>query len=219
MAVSLLLPQRCAVCTRPGVPLCDPCGTALHPLSPPLCERCGAPGAWPVRRCVECAGRRLAFARARAAIVYDDRARLLVGAWKERGRRDLAAVAGRIVAAQLPRPDADGLVAVPSDPERGIRRGHAPAAGLARELARAWELPLLGLLRRTGAAPRQRGLALPDRRRNVSAVFAAHGRAPPRVCLVDDVYTSGATANACARELRRAGARRVEVVSLARAVR
>jgi predicted amidophosphoribosyltransferase len=172
-----------------------------------------------VRRCAECAGRRLSFARARAAIVYDDRARLLVGAWKERGRRDLAAVAGQIVAAHLPRPDAEALVAVPSDPERGIRRGHAPAAGLARELARAWNLPLLPLLRRDRAAPRQRGLPLPDRRRNVAAVFAPHGRAPPLVCLVDDVYTSGATANACARELRRAGARRVEVVSLARAVR
>lgn len=219
MAVSLLLPQRCAVCTRPGAPLCDPCGTALHPLAPPLCERCGAPGAWPVRRCAECAGRRLSFARARAAIVYDDRARLLVGAWKERGRRDLAAVAGQIVAAHLPRPDAEALVAVPSDPERGIRRGHAPAAGLARELARAWNLPLLPLLRRDRAAPRQRGLPLPDRRRNVAAVFAPNGRAPPLVCLVDDVYTSGATVNACASELRRAGARRVEVVSLARAVR
>jgi predicted amidophosphoribosyltransferase len=219
MATSFLLPQRCAVCTRPGTPLCDPCGTALLPLAPPLCERCGAPGAWPVRRCAECAGRRLSFAQARAAIVYDDRARLLVGAWKERGRRDLAAVAGQIVAAHLPRPAADAVVAVPSDPERGVRRGHAPAAGLARELADVWKLPLLALLRRRGAGPRQRGLALSERRRNVSAAFAAHGRSPPRVCLVDDVYTSGATANACARELRRAGARRVEVVSLARAVR
>jgi predicted amidophosphoribosyltransferase len=219
MVISFLLPQRCAVCTRPGAPLCDQCGTALLPLAPPLCERCGAPGAWPVRRCAECAGRRLSFSQARAAIVYDDRARLLVGAWKERGRRDLAAVAAQIVAAHVPRPAADAVAAVPSDPERGVRRGHAPAAGLARELADAWELPLVGLLRRVRAAPRQRGLALAVRRRNVSAAFAAHGRSPPCVCLVDDVYTSGATANACAKELRRAGARRVEVVSLARAVR
>ena len=219
MAASVLLPQRCAVCRRPGEALCGPCARSLVPLAAPLCERCGAPGAWPVRRCAECAGRRLAFARARAAIVYEERARLLVGAWKERGRRDLAAVAAALVAARLPRPEADALVPVPHDPERGIRRGHAPAAGLARELARAWELPLAHALERPAAAPRQRGLAPAARRRNVAGAFRARGRPPPRVCLVDDVYTTGATANACARELRRAGARRVEVVSLARAVR
>jgi ComF family protein len=216
---SLLLPQRCAVCALPGAALCEGCRSALVRLAPPLCERCGAPGAWPVRRCAECAGRRLSFARARAAILYDDRARLLVGAWKERGRRDLAVVAAGLVAEVLARPAVDAVVAVPSDPERGIRRGHAPAAGLARALARLWELPEPAPLARVRPSPRQRGLTLADRRRNVSGAFAARLRAPARVCLVDDVYTTGATANACAAALRRAGARHVEVVSLARAVR
>lgn len=218
MAVSLLLPQRCALCTRPGEALCGPCRAGLVRLAPPLCERCGAPGAWPVRRCAECAGRRLAFAAARAALVYDDRARVLVGTWKERGRRDLAAVAAALVVEVLPRPAVDGLAAVPSDPERGIVRGHAPAAGLARELAARWELPLLAPLARA-AAPRQRGLGLAGRRRNVAGAFAARAPVPGRICLVDDVYTTGSTANACASALRRAGARRVDVVSLARAVR
>jgi predicted amidophosphoribosyltransferase len=217
--VSLLLPQRCAVCARPGAALCDACDSALVRLAPPVCERCGAPGAWPVRRCVECAGRRLAFARARAAIVYDDRARTFVGAWKERGRRDLAAAAATLVAGVLPRPDADVLTAVPTDPERGLWRGHAPAVGLARALAVRWRLPTASLLERVRPAPRQRGLTLRERRRNVSGTFAATGRAPPYVCLVDDVYTTGATANVCAQALRRAGARRVEAIALARAVR
>jgi ComF family protein len=217
--VSLLLPQRCAVCARPGAALCDACDSALVRLAPPVCERCGAPGAWPVRRCVECTGRRLAFARARAAIVYDDRARTFVGAWKERGRRDLAVAAAALVADVLPRPEADALTAVPTDPERGLWRGHAPAAGLARALALRWRLPMTPLLARVRPAPRQRGLTLAERRRNVSGTFVATERAPPRICLVDDVYTTGATVNACSSVLRAAGARRVDVVCLARALR
>jgi predicted amidophosphoribosyltransferase len=151
--------------------------------------------------------------------VYDDRARVLVRAWTERGRRDLAVAAAALVAEVLPRPDADALTAVPTDPERGLRRGHAPAAGLARALADRWRLPVAPLLVRARSAPRQRGLTLAERRRNVSGTFVATERAPPCVCLVDDVYTTGATVNACSSALRAAGARRVEVVCLARALR
>jgi ComF family protein len=219
LVLELILPQRCAVCETPGEALCNACRAALIRLAPPLCERCGSPGAWPVRRCAECAGRRLGFATARAAIVYDERARVLVLAWKERGRRALAALAADLVVETLARPDVDALTFVPADPERRRRRGDAPAARLARELAARWELPTRPLLTRPRAGPRQRGQRLADRRRNVRGVFEAAGDAPRRVCLVDDVYTTGATAAACATVLRRAGARRVNVVSLARAVR
>jgi ComF family protein len=217
--LDLLLPERCAVCEAPGEALCPGCRGALVRLAPPLCERCGSPGAWPVRRCAECARRRLGFETARAAIVYDERARHLVLRWKERGRRGLAVVAAELVAETLVRPAADALTFVPADPERQRSRGDAPAERLARELGERWELPVRRLLARTRAGPRQRGQGLADRRRNVRGVFAAAGRSPPRVVLVDDVYTSGATAAACATALRRAGARRVDVVSLARAVR
>jgi ComF family protein len=187
-------------------------------ISPPVCARCGAPGAWPVSRCAECAGRRLGFRSARAAIVYDERARRFVREWKERGRRDLATVAADIVSAVVPRPEAASLVAVPADRERGLRRGHSTAAGLARALARRWELPLADALRRTRPGERQRGLSLAERRRNVAGAYAST-RATRAVCLVDDVYTTGATAAACAASLRRAGAEQVEVVAFARAVR
>ena len=101
-------------------------------VAPPVCERCGCPGAWPVRRCVECSGRRLAFARARGALVYDARARPLVSAWKERGRRDLARPLAEIVAEVVARPDVDVVTFVPGDRERGRERGHVPAARLAQ---------------------------------------------------------------------------------------
>ena len=217
--LALLLPERCAVCEAPGEALCDDCRAALIRLAPPLCERCGSPGAWPVRRCAECAGRRLGFASARAAIVYDEQARRFVAAWKERGRRRLALLAADLVAESVPQPRADAIAFVPPDPERLRKRGDAPPASLARALGERWQLPVLPLLRRTRSGERQTGRGLADRRRNVRGAFAPASDAPRTVILVDDVYTSGATAAACATELRRAGARNVEVVSLARAVR
>ncbi|HET7567604.1 MAG TPA: double zinc ribbon domain-containing protein [Gaiellaceae bacterium] len=217
--LDLLLPQRCLVCGRGGRQLCPPCRAALPWLLPPLCERCGAPTAWPVRRCRECAGRRLAFASARAAVGYDDAARRLVHGWKERALRGLAAEAAALVTERLPRPDGVALVSfVPSDRDRRLERGHNPAERLARELGARWELPVAPLLERTRRG-RQRGASLAARRRNVRRAFRAVGPAPARVLLVDDVYTTGATASAAASALRAAGARRVEVVTFARALR
>ena len=107
---------------------------------------------------------------------------------------------------------------MPPDGDRSRSRGHHPAERLARELGRRWELPVAPVLARTRRLPRQRGLTLAERRRNVRGAFRA-SESPRRVCLVDDVYTTGATANAAASALRAAGARRVEVVTLARAIR
>lgn len=217
--LDVVVPQRCASCRRPGSALCTGCLARFVRIGPPVCARCGAPGAWPVERCAECAGRRLAFASARAALVYEAHARTLVGAWKERGRRDLARPAAVLVAAGVPRPAADVVTFVPGDKGRLLSRGHHPAERLAVELARVWELPAAPFLLRVRAVPRQRGLTLAERRRNVAGAFAALRPVPRRVVLVDDVYTTGSTVSACATELRRAGATRVEVVSLARAVR
>jgi ComF family protein len=217
--LDLLLPQHCVACAEPGTALCARCAGRLHRVRPPLCERCGSPSAWPVARCRECSGRRLAFARSRAAVEYDEVVRRLVAAWKERGLRRLARLAADLVADTVEPPQAAALVVVPAHSDRTITRGHHPAGRLAAELGRRWELPVLPLLARARGTPRQRGLPLTERRRNVRGAFAPAGRSPPRVCLVDDIYTTGATANAAASALRRAGARRVEVVTFARAVR
>jgi predicted amidophosphoribosyltransferase len=217
--LDLLLPMRCAVCDAGGDQLCAACRERLPQLEPPLCDRCGAPTAWPVARCRECTGRRLAFASARAAVAYDDDVRRLVRAWKERGLRRLAAEAAEVVAGVLPTPRSSVLTFVPPDRARSLQRGHHPAERLARELGERWSLPVLPLVARTGPAPRQRGLALADRRRNVAGAFAPASEPPRAVTLVDDVYTSGATVAAAASALRKAGARRVDVVTFARVVR
>lgn len=216
--LGLLLPNRCAVCRRLGLCVCDACDALLVAIGRTGCARCGAPGPWPVERCSECAGRRLAFSTARAAIAYDDRARTLVHGWKEGGQRDLAAwAAGRIVAS-LPRPPVDALATVPGDRDRTLSRGHVTSLSLARQLSKAWDLPVSRLLSRPGHSSRQRGLGRVERRRNVRDAFRAGGSAPQRVCLVDDVYTTGSTADACARALRRSGTREVHVITLARVV-
>jgi predicted amidophosphoribosyltransferase len=172
-----------------------------------------------VQRCAECSGRRLAFASARGALVYDAGARAFVASWKERGRSDLTVVAAELVAGRVRRPDADVVTFVPADRDRRLKRGHAPAAALAAELASAWSIPVVSLLRRRPGIGRQRDLPRAERRSNVARAFSPRGQSPPSVCLVDDVYTTGSTVTACATELRRAGAGRVDVVCLARAVR
>jgi predicted amidophosphoribosyltransferase len=217
--LDLLLPLRCAVCDRVGAALCTLCRLLLVRLSPPLCARCGSPGAWPVSRCAECARRRLAFTTARAAILYDDRARRFVSAWKERAQRRLAAVAAEVVAEAVPRPAVDAVTFVPADAERTLVRGHRPAEALACEVAALWELPAEPLVARRRSTGRQRGLGLRERRGNVAGVFVPARASPRHVCLVDDVYTSGATAAAVASALRTGGARGVDVVTLARAIR
>ena len=215
--LELLLPQRCVVCGCGGRQLCSGCSDELQRIEPPLCARCGAPTAWPVERCRECAGRRLAFATARAAVGYDAAARRLVHAWKERGLRRLAAEAAGTVAERLPPPEVDALTFVPADRGRRLERGHNPAQRLALELAALWELPCLPLLERTRGG-RQRGSSAAERR-TLRGAFRAAGAAPRSVAVIDDVYTTGATTAAAASALRAAGARRVEAIAFARALR
>jgi predicted amidophosphoribosyltransferase len=212
--LDLLLPRRCVVCGAAKTLCCDGCRRALPLLVPPLCGRCGAPTAWAVARCRECGGRRLAFASARAAVPYDETVRRFVRLWKERGLRSLAETAALVVAERLPRPEAEVIAFVPADPARRRSRGYHPAEQLARALAAAWQLPCEPLLaRRSGV--RQRGLSREARGRNVVHAFAARSRPGGRIALVDDVYTTGATAHAAAAAL----GTHVDVVTFARAVR
>jgi len=152
-------------------------------------------------------------------VAYDEPVRRIVAAWKERGLRRLAAWAADVVVEVVPRPDADVVGFVPPDRDRLLRRGHHAAEALARALGRRWELPVEPLLARTRPSQRQRSLDHVERRRNVRGAFGAAATVRGRILLVDDVYTTGATVNAAASALRRAGARRVEVVTFARAIR
>lgn len=216
--LDLLLPPRCALCARAGPLVCAPCLCAL-PLIGDACLRCGAPAERPLDACAECRGRRLGFASARAVVAYEQGGRQLVHRFKDGGLRGLAGLAAGLVCVQVAAPAADLVTWVPPDGWRTIRRGYHPPELLARELAGRWGLPAGPLLRACGRRRPQRGLDPKARRANVRRAFQARGQAPPRVVLVDDVYTTGATLSACADALRRAGAGSVVALSLARAVR
>jgi predicted amidophosphoribosyltransferase len=219
--LELLFPSRCVACGTSAEVLCAGCRAGLRRVGPPLCALCGAPTLWPVARCRECAGRRLAFSSARAAVAYAGPARALVSAWKEHGLRRAASLAAELVVERMPAPAADVITYIPPDPVRLLERGHHPAERLARELASRWGGQAVPLLARVdaGAGRRQASLDRDERLRNVRGAFTPAGRAPTAVVLVDDVYTTGATASEAAAALRRAGAETVTVVTFARTTR
>ena len=218
--LDLLLPQRCLVCGDAGPQLCAGCRDSLPVLGPPLCGCCGAPTAWPVERCRECAGRRLAFATARAAVAYDEPVRRLVAGWKERGLRRVADYAAAVMAERLTHGgDVATVTFVPPDGDRRLTRGYHPAERLAAVLSATWGLPCVPLLTRARPSRRQRGLTLADRSRNVAGAFRARRAVDGEILLVDDVYTTGATAHAASAALLDAGATAVDVATFARAIR
>ena len=227
--LAVLLAPACAACEQPldeptRGPVCGSCWAAVRPLVDPLCDACGDPlSAWrsldsQLTRCTRC--RRMArhVRRARAIGLYDGTLRTIVHAFKYDGRRSLAARLARLMrergAAVLD--GADAVVPVPLHAARRRERGFNQAADLARHL----DLPVIHALRRTRATASQASLPAARRHKNVRGAFAATGRARLlRGCtavLVDDVSTTGATLDACARALLEAGVFEVRALTAAR---
>ncbi|GIL41252.1 phosphoribosyltransferase [Rhodospirillales bacterium TMPK1] len=197
-------------------------------LAPPWCSRCGLPfeqaiGA--VAICATCAGAPPAFDRARAALRYDDASRPLLLAFKHGDRLEGVPTfaAWLATAAHELLHDVDLIAPVPLHRWRLWSRRYNQAAELARALSKRTGIACAPhLLLRKRATPTQGGLSAQARMRNVAGAFALHADMQVkkrRVLLVDDVYTTGATLDACARVLRRAGAMQIDCVSLARVVR
>lgn len=237
MVLDAVLPPLCLGCGEivgePGG-LCSACWRRFSFVSPPCCACCGTPFAedlGPDALCTACLVRRPRYQRARAALIYDERSRRLILPFKHGDRTDVARACGRWMAragAEL-LATADLVAPVPLHWRRLLTRRYNQAALLARVALReaisangAQLAP--DLLRRGRWTGSQAGLTGRERRRNVREAFDLHPRwratiAGKRVLLVDDVLTTGATVEACARVLQRAGADQVDVLTLARVVR
>jgi len=228
--LDFLFPPRCPACARRNerVALCGACDAAVAPAESPLCSICGESfaGSGPDHRCSRCFARAPHFARARACAVYhrDRRSPLIEVLHRCKYGRDvtLAPVLGGYLADHCPLPvDHDLLIPVPLDLERLRWRGFNQAAVLSHALAVRHRRPIDRMtLQRRRATPPQVGLGEDERRRNIAGAFAVRDATAVQdrtILLVDDVMTTGATVDECAKTLRRAGARQVDVVVLARA--
>jgi ComF family protein len=194
-------------------------------LDGPVCDGCGAPFEYDLgARCAACTARPRAFDAARAACLYDETSRDPILKLKHADRVDLAPLLARWIsrAASGLIEEADAIAPVPLHPLRLLRRRYNQAAEIARPLAELTGTPYLpDALVRKRATPTQGGRSGSGRRRNVAGAFevprARRERvAGLRILLVDDVLTTGATAEACARALKAAGAARVDVAVVAR---
>jgi predicted amidophosphoribosyltransferase len=217
--VALLAPPACAACRDPvavGETVCGTCRRALPWLPAPRCPRCALP-----RPCgPRCPARSAAFTVAWAAVAYEGTARELVAALKFHGARPVAELMAAQLAAGAPRALLAGAAVVPAPghPARVRARGFDQATLLAAALARRTGRPLAPVLLRGGRAVRQLGAARAERLAPGRLEVRAAGPAPRLAVLVDDVHTTGATLDACARALRAAGSERVTALSWARAL-
>jgi ComF family protein len=234
VALDFLFPPLCIACRKPvGEPggLCAACWQPIRFLDGPMCDRCGLPfefdpGA--VTQCGACHSRVPTFDKARAIMRYDAHSRGPILALKHGDRLELAPGfvrwlnhSGRLLLAET-----DLIVPVPLHRGRLWARRYNQSAELARGLARLTGKPVnFAALVRRRPTPSQGAMpSAKARRRNVLSAF----KVPPRhktaiagrnLLLIDDVVTTGATVEACARALKRAGAAKVLVLALARVVR
>jgi len=232
LLVDGIFPSDCEACgdalaagVAPG--LCRACLGSIAPPPPPLCDCCGLPLTGPSASCPDCARRPPAFTTARAVGLYLPTAGGLnplaaaVHALKYRRRRIVARALGGLLAARYPFGPGRLLVPVPLHPSRLRARGFNQALLLARALGRRRGLPIAPrALARTRPTTAQPGLGAAARRANLAEAFAVGDPATVAGChvvLVDDVLTTGATADACAAALLAAGARRVDAYTVGRA--
>jgi ComF family protein len=223
-ALDIALPPLCAACREPvaGRGLC-----AVSFITRPYCERLGTPFVYdpgPGILSMEAIADPPAYQRARAAVRFDEIARALVHSLKYGDRLDLAPMMGRWLcqAGSELLADADGLIPVPLHWRRLWARRFNQSAMLAAVVSNQTGVPVVtGALKRIKPTPQQVGLSRTERAANVQGAFRVPADrkatvAGRRLVLLDDVLTSGATVDGCARALLRAGAANVDVLVFAR---
>lgn len=223
--LDFLYPPHCLLCRAPlaagPAGFCTECWSELGVIRGPVCRRCGCPGGG--LPCANCANKAFTFSRMRALMPFHAPAQRLVHMLKYRGRapvaRGLGEGLGRLLEAEYSGCEPALLLPVPLHASRRRERGYNQSALIARAAGRAMGLPVReGALVRVRPTETQTALDLAGRRANVAGAFRVRRPGVVRglpVLLVDDVVTTGATANACAEALLEAGATEVFVAALA----
>ena len=225
--LSLLFPRHCPVCHDIVLPkgdlICQKCLKKVPFVQEPTCLRCGKEiASEEIEYCYDCSHHTRSFQGGYALAVYDPVMRESIRRFKNGGRVEYADWYAEAIweryGEELLRLEADALVTVPLHRSRYNDRGYNQAELLARRLAKKMNLPVLPkVLVRTRKTTAQKYLGGRERQRNLESVFAA-GRGNlvvgKTVLLVDDIYTTGGTAEACTRVLLAAGARAVYLVNI-----
>lgn len=234
--VNFLIPPHCVSCHTPlesDQGLCGPCWSRIAFISQPYCDCCGMPLPYSAEvaqgiLCGSCSLERPHYDKTRSAVAYDKASKDLILRFKHGDQTALAPFFNRwlIQAAQtLPLDTIDGVLPIPLHWTRLLKRGYNQAALLASRFAKDTDLTYFpNLLKRHRATASQGHLSNQERRDNVARSFLI----APKDCalikgknllLIDDVFTSGATVEACTQTLKAAGAARVYVLTIARVVR
>lgn len=228
-ALDFALPPRCAGCGMIVADVhsfCADCWKQVEFLGEGGCTTCGTPlAATDIDTCAACLARPPRIARTRAAVAYGDLSRNLAIRLKYGRKVAIAKTMARYMLPLVARDEGDDRLIIPVPLHRGRLwwRGFNQSALVARELSRRLGIPAdVAALRRIRRTPPLKGMSPLQRRKTVAGAFRVRDKAAvvgKTIILIDDVLTTGSTAEACARVLRRAGAARVELVSWARVVR
>ena len=227
--LNLLFPLACILCDtqvreRRWGPVCSSCWSTMKPLQPPFCPQCGMPQspAYDIAGlCSSCRLQEFAFDFARSALIFNDPLREVIHHFKYSDRVSLAKPLGALLCQCLEREPYQGqvIIPVPLHRQRERRRGFNQAERIADALNR-----LNGrnrtidtkILRRRKNTASQTGLSRSQRALNLTGAFEVRRPVPGCVIVLDDVYTTGSTLHEIAKVLKRAGAERVEVLTVAR---
>lgn len=229
--LDFLIPPACSICNQAvdeTATLCPDCFGEIKFITPPYCKICGRPFEFDIMGecvCAECLKKRPLFLQARSAVQYNDMSKKILLPFKHADRLDLVPLMVKLMrrAADELMPDADVIIPVPLHWSRRLKRQYNQSALLVGKLAKLYHKTFSPcVLKRTRATPSQGHLSPDERKRNVTGAFVVAKPelvAGKRVLLVDDVLTTGATANECTKVLLKAGATQVCLLTFASTIR
>lgn len=236
-AINFLLPCRCALCgvfienptlfkNLKQVRLCSHCWGSICFIREPFCHICACPIEYDGKGCISCVKNQFSFSSAIAAVVYDDATKILMLQFKHFGKTEYASLFAQWIAPNINTQDIDMIIPMPLHAKRLFKRGYNQSSYLAKELLKILpdekKIDLeINAIQRIRHTPSQGNKSHNERLINIKDAFRANSDVVKnkRILLIDDVMTTGASLNECSHTLLKAGAIRVDVVVVAKAIK